>query len=211
MKHLLLMVIVLAIPGCASSSSSSSSSSSAPTPQAPPSVAEIIKDVEEATAALQKTVSSLQYVSDGRGDLAKGRADFHADLAALDAKVQEVRDAAIFLTQRRDEFLKHWLEKSGEIKSAELKAAAEKRRTEIMTEFMTLGGKGSELRRAFAPVNAALRDCARFLESDATVGAAKMLAPEVENIRKMEPEVVKAAGDYTSQLKKIQDRLSASK
>ena len=214
MKHLTIlaaMALALSLPGCGSTSNSSSSSSAAPTPQAPPSVTEIIKDVEEALAALQDTISSLQNVSEGRGDLKKGREAFHAQLDGLEKKVQEVREAAVFLARRRDDFLKHWLEKSGEIKSAELKAAAEKRRTELQTEFMTLGGKATELRRAFAPVHSSLKDCAQFLASDSTAAAAKMLAPEVENIKKMEPDVTKAAGEYTAHLKKIGDRLSESK
>jgi hypothetical protein len=198
MKILPIAFLALATVACSSSPSSTSTAG-----EAPPSASEILKNVEDVTGSLKKTLTSLEILVEGRTDVDKARQAYWSDLAVLDAHVQRIRDRAADLRARRDVYLKDWLERSSGIQKSTMKETAEKRRTELMIEFMTLGAKGSEVRQAFAPLHAGLKDCARFLESDATVAGAKSLAPEYESIRKMEPEVTRTVTEYVDQLRKI--------
>lgn len=161
-------------------------------------------EVDAAQSRLMKTVGALAaLVSTSSGDLA-GPYDAFADgLDDLEAGVQKLRDRATSLSVRRDEYLKHWLEQTSGIQNPELKAQAERRRTELAQEFMQLGGKGAAVKRAFAPLLASLRDCQRFLEADQTPAAARSLAPELERIRQMHAEVQLLAEEYQGALKEL--------
>ena len=209
MKIATTFALALVLAGCGGSSKKSPPTTTQDA--APPSVSEIIKNLEDTAVSLKRALGSLQIVAEGKSDIAKGRESYLADLAKLDADVQVVRDRAADINRRRDAYLQEWLNRSAAIKSETLKAAAEKRRTELMSEFMTLSARGAATRKAFAPLHSALQDCGRFLESDSTPAGAATLAPEYENIKKMETEVHQAAGEYKAQLAKIADLLGLSR
>jgi hypothetical protein len=199
--------LVLLALACTSTPSRTSSSSSSAAAGAPATASDMMNAVEDAATALKKSLTSLEVVVEGRSDVSKARDAYLADLAALDTRVQTVRDHAADLSRRRDAYLRAWLERSGSIQSSSLKEAAEKRRTELQTEFMTLGAKGKAVRQTFAPMHGALVDCARFLEADSTAAGARTLAPEYESIRAMEPELKQALTEYKAQLQRIADQL----
>jgi hypothetical protein len=209
MKIATTFALALVLAGCGGPSKKSPPTTTQDA--APPDVSDVIKNVEDAGVSLKRALGSLQIVVEGRSDAAKGREAYLADLAKLDTDVQLVRDRAADINRRRDAYLQEWLNRSAAIKSESVKAAAEKRRTELMSEFMTLSARGSATRKAFAPLHGALQDCGRFLESDSTPAGAASLAPEYENIRKMEAEVHQAAADYKAQLAKIAELLGLSK
>src|SRR5262249_15963424 len=119
------------------------------------------QELGNAQKLLEKTVASLGAVVDGSGDLNKSYNTFEADLSALDSKVQEIGDRATAMQARRDEYLKAWLEKTSTISNPELKKKAEERRTQLQSDFMTLNGKGQAVKKAYAPLQAALHDCER--------------------------------------------------
>src|SRR5688572_26727119 len=96
--HAAALLLIFAT-ACASSKSSTPSSASAATP---PSSSEIIRDVEDASATLKKTLTSLEIVVEGRSDVLKARDAYFTDLADLDRKIETVRDHAADLARRRD-------------------------------------------------------------------------------------------------------------
>lgn len=207
MKTLAAATLVLLVSACGSTKTAVSASQAAP----PATAADIVRDVEDAGNALKKAMTSLEIVVGGRSDTGKAVAAYLADLETLNGRVQKVRDLSADLTRRRDAYLKDWLERSSSIQSASMKETAEKRRTELMSEFMTLGSKGSAVRRAFSPMHDVLQDCGRFLASDTTAGGAKSLTPEFENLQSMEPELQQAVNEYKDQLRKIRDMLGGAK
>ena len=198
------IALSLLAAGCASKPTT-------PTKGMSSSAADVMQELESAAAALKRALTSLQIVTEGRGDVAKSRDAYLSDLAALDAQVQTIRSRAVDLNQRRDAYLSEWVAKTSGISNPAMKEAAEKRRTELMSEFMTLGAKGRSLRQAYAPLHSALKDCGLFLESDTTPAAATSLAPEYENIKKMEIEVSAAAAEFQAQVKKIEGMIASSK
>lgn len=209
MKIATTFAMALVLAGCGGSSKKSPPTTTQDA--APPAVSDIIKNVEEAGVSLKRALGSLQVVVEGRSDVAKAREAYLADLAKLDADVLVVRDRAADLKRRRDAYLQEWLNRSASLKSESVKAAAEKRRTELMKEFMTLSARGDAVRQSFAPLHGSLQDCGRYLESDSTPAGAATLAPEYENIKKMETEVHQAAAEYKAQLAKIADLLGLSR
>ena len=208
MKIATTLALALVVAGCSGSSKKPPTTTQ---DAAPPAVSDIIRNVEEAGVSLKRALGSLQIVVEGSSDIAKGREAYLADLAKLDADVQVVRDRSADMGRRRDAYLQEWLNRSAAIKSESVKTAAEKRRTELMTEFMTLTAKSNAVRKSFAPLHSALQDCGRFLESDSTPAGAATLATEYENIKKLETEVHQAAGEYKTQLSKIADLLGLSR
>lgn len=190
------MISILALQGCASKPTTRTQGMAS-------GASEVLQGLESASTALKRTLTSLQIVTEGRTDVAKARDAYLADFAELETRVQNVRNHALDVSQRRDAYLKEWLAQSSTMESASMKAAAEKRRTELMNEFMTLASKAGDLRRAYAPLHSSLRDCASYLESDSTPAGAASLASEYEGIKKLEGDVAKAGSAYRAQLEKI--------
>lgn len=202
MREAAIVLTLMAACGCAATGRSRSQGATGTAEQ-------ILEEVGAAQAQLMKTVGSLgTLVERPQGDVGDLYDAYAGELASLDSRVQDVRDRATDLAARREEYMKHWLAQTSAIQSPELRARAERRRTELAHEFQTLGGKAAAAKRAFAPLQASLQDCKRYLEADPTPAAARSLAPELDRIRQMQTEVQVQVDDYKSALKEILKKMS---
>jgi len=203
MRNTAALVAVLALAaGCASSGRSRSSETVA-------GVTTVDQELGAADAQLAKTVDSLAALVEGPApELNKRYEQFAADLEDLDAKAQTIRDRSVALNAKRDAYLQHWVQQTSTIKNEDLKKAAEQRRTQLQTEFMDMNAKGQALKKAYAPVQASLHDCQRFLEADLNPSGVKALAGEVEKIKQGRGEVEAAVKEFRASMKVIVDKLS---
>ncbi len=195
-----LTFIVLA-GGCATSGRSKSKEALA-------GVTTVDQELQAAADQLTKAVDSLTVIVESPGaDLSARYDQYLADLSDLDSKVQDLRDRALAMNARRDAYLKYWVEQTSKIQNADLKTQAEQRRTALMTDFTDLNGKGQTLKKAYAPLQASLHDCQRFLDSDLNPGGAKSLSGELEKIKQAKVEVDAAVKDFRAGLKTIVDKI----
>lgn len=203
MRNLAALVGVLVLAaGCASSGRSRSTETVA-------GVTTIDQELTAADAQLGKTVDALGALVESSGpDMEKKYDQFAADLVELDSKVQEIRDRALALNAKRDAYLQHWVQQTSTIKSEDLKKQAEARRTQLQSDFMDMNAKGQTLKKAYAPVQASLHDCQRFLEADLNPSGVKALSGEVEKIKQGRGEVETAVKDFRGSLKVIVDKLA---
>ncbi len=203
MRNTAALVAVLALAaGCASSGRSRSSETVA-------GVTTVDQELTAADAQLGKTVDALAALVEGApSDLNKHYDQFAADLDDLDGKVQTIRDRAVALNAKRDAYLQHWVQQTSTIKNEDLKKAAEQRRTQLQTEFMDMNAKGQTLKKAYAPVQASLHDCQRFLEADLNPSGVKALAGEVDKLKQGRGEVEAAVKEFRASMKVIVDKLS---
>jgi chromosome segregation ATPase len=203
MRHTAALVAVLI---CAAGCASSGRSRSADTVTG---VNTIDQELAAADAQLGKTVDALGSLVETAGpDMNKKYDQFEADLADLDSKVQSIRDRALALNTKRDAYLQAWLQQTSQIKSEDLKKAAEQRRTQLQGDFMDLNAKGTSLKKAYAPVQASLHDCQRFLEADLNPSGVKALSGEVDKLKQGRGEVEAAVKEFRASLKSIADKLS---
>jgi chromosome segregation ATPase len=197
----LIGILVLAA-GCASSGRNRSSETVA-------GVTTVDQELVAADAQLGKTVDALAaLVGDSGSDINKKYDQFAADLSDLDSKVQVIRDRALALNTKRDAYLQHWVQQTSTIKNEDLKKAAEQRRAQLQENFMDMNAKGQALKKAYAPVQASLQDCQRFLEADLNPSGVKALSGEVDKIKQGRSEVESAVKDFRASLKVIVDKLS---
>jgi chromosome segregation ATPase len=172
-------------------------------------VTTIDQELSAADAQLGKTVDSLAALVDGpASDLNKRYDAFAANLDDLDSKAQTIRDRATALNAKRDAYLQHWVQQTATIKNEDLKKAAEQRRAQLQTEFMDMNAKGAALKKAYAPLQASLHDCQRFLEADLNPSGVKALAGEVDKMKQGRGEVEAAVKDLRASMKVIVDKLS---
>jgi hypothetical protein len=73
---------------------------------------------------------------------------------------------------------------------------------------MDLNSKGATLKKAYAPVQASLHDCQRFLEADLNPSGVKALSGEVDKLKQGRGEVEAAVKELRASLKSISDKLS---
>src|ERR1043166_1180646 len=108
-------VLLLAI-GCAGSGRSRADSTVA-------SVTTVDHELAQAQEQMDTTVTLLGSVTEASGPaFAPAYDKFVAALDLLDERTQSVRDRATAMAARRDEYLKHWLEQTSTIQSADLRA-----------------------------------------------------------------------------------------
>jgi len=203
MRNTAALIAILALAaGCASSGRSRSSETVA-------GVTTVDQELSAADAQLGKTVGSLAALVEGPApELNKRYDQFAADLEDLDAKAQTIRDRAVALNAKRYAYLQHWVQQTSTIKNEDLKKAAEQRRTQLQTEFMDMNAKGQALKKAYAPVQASLHDCQRFLEADLNPSGVKALAGEVDKLKQGRAEVEIAVKEFRASMKVIVDKLS---
>ncbi|HZN62816.1 MAG TPA: DUF2959 family protein, partial [Planctomycetota bacterium] len=157
----------------------SSGDASTPVASTSASIQDIRDAVTNTKTGVDTAVSALTALTEtNEGGLKKSYDRYGSALAGLKASALEARDHLIQLKLRRDAYLSKSLELSKDVKSPELRAGAEKRRTAVMDAFMTLNGKAQEARNAFAPIYGSLEDCRRFMESDFTMSSAAALKGE---------------------------------
>lgn len=202
MRRTAVLIGVLAFAaGCAGSGRSKSGDTVA-------GVSTVDLELKDAMDQLNKTVESLTVIVESPGADLLARYDrYSSDLSDLDSKVQSLRDRAVSMNARRDDYLKHWLEQTAKIQNVDLKAQAEQRRTQLMADFMEVNGKAQTVKKAYAPLQASLHDCQRFLESDLNPGGAKALSGELDKIKQARGEVEAAAKELRASLKAIVDKM----
>jgi len=203
MRNTAALVAVLAlVAGCASSGRSRSSETVA-------GVTTVDQELTAADAQLGKTVDALGALVESSGpDMEKKYDQFAADLSDLDRKAQSIRDRAMSINAKRDAYLQHWIQQTSTIKNEDLKKAAEARRTQLQQDFMDMNAKGRTLKKAYAPVQATLRDCQRFLEADLNPSGVQALASEMDKLKQGRQEVEAAVKEFRASLKVIVDKLS---
>ena len=198
------VVLMLVGAGCASKGSQAQSKVDA--------VVGDIADVKAAVLAAQKemlaTVNALAPVTTADSATLRPAYDkFVEHMDAMDEYVATARGQAAGMVAHRDAFIKYSQEKSQAITSPELKAQAEKRRAEFLENIMALNGKGQEVRKAFAPLQASLQDCRAVLEADMTPAAAASLKGELENIKKLNAAIDGPVREFTAGLDEASARL----
>jgi DNA repair exonuclease SbcCD ATPase subunit len=202
MHKVIWILAMAAVCGCATSGRSQSQQTIA-------TVEKVKQEIEAAQAQLTKTVGALTALGAyPEGNLGKLYDSYAAEVSRLDACVMALRDRSTALTAKRDEYLKHWLEQTSKIQNVELKEVAANRRTELTADFFTLNGKGTAVKKAYAPLQALLQDFKRFLEADLTPAAVKSLTPELEKVGKMADEVQALVEDYKTMLGTIINKMA---
>jgi len=188
----------------------SSGDASTPVASTSASIQDIRDAVTNTKTGVDTAVSALTALTEtNEGGLKKSYDRYGSALAGLKASALEARDHLIQLKLRRDAYLSKSLELSKDVKSPELRAGAEKRRTAVMDAFMTLNGKAQEARNAFAPIYGSLEDCRRFMESDFTMSSAAALKGELDEIRKDQKGFADAADALVAELAALQAKVSS--
>jgi len=204
--------IALALLAAAGCKSSGSSKASAPVAETSASIQDISGSVTKTKNGVDTAVTALTALSASTNDASlKTNYDvYETALADLKSSAQTVRDHFTQLRLRKDAYLSRSLELSKDVKSAELKAVAEKRRTALTEAFMTLGGRAKDAGKAFAPVMSSLEDCQRVMEADFTMMSAAALKGELEEIRKNQKEMDAAADALVAELGELQAKITAA-
>jgi DUF2959 family protein len=204
--------IALALLAAAGCQSGGSSKAAAPVAETSASIQDISTSVTKTKNGVESAVTSLAGLAASTNDasLKQNFDQYEAALASVKSSAQTVRDHFTQLRLRKDAYLSRSLELSKEVKSAELRAVAEKRRTVLTEAFMTLGGRAKDAGKAFGPVLASLEDCQRFMEADFTITSAAALKSELEEIKKNQKELDAAADALVAELDALQKRITAA-
>jgi len=194
MHKVVWILAMAAVCGCATSGRSQSQQTVA-------SGDKVMQEIEAAQAQLTKTVGALTALgTNPEGDIVKKFDGYVAELSKLDSCVLALRDRSTALAAKREEYMKKWLEQTSTIQNVQMKEVAANRRTELASDFMVVNGKGTAVKKAYAPLQALLQDFKRFLEADLTSAAVKSLAPELEKVGKQADEVQALVQDYKTAL-----------
>jgi hypothetical protein len=171
-------------------------------------IQEVKTSVESAHKEMMATIKALEPVTTADSATLRPAFDkFSEHLESLDSHVASARGHAAGIAAQRDAYIKYSQEKSAAITNPEMKAQAEKRRAEFAESIMALNGKGQEVRKAFAPMQASLQDCRAVLEADMTPAAAASLKSELENLRKMNAALDGPVREFTAALDEASARL----
>lgn len=209
MRTIAIAVALLLAAGCKSSGSSKASQ---PVAETSASIQDISGSVTKTKAGVETSVTALTALTESSNNEAlKTNFDlFDTALNDLTASAQTVRDHFTQMRLRKDAYLARSLELSKDVKSAELKASAEKRRTALQEAFMTLGGRAKDAGKAFAPVFASLEDCRRFMQADFTLTSAAAMKSELEEIRKNQKELDAAADALVAELGALHAKMTSA-
>ena len=202
------LALLLAV-GCKSSGSAKASQ---PVAETSASIQDISASITKTKAGVETAVTALTALSESStNDALKTNFDLYdKSVEDLKTSAQTVRDHFTQLRLRKEAYLSRSLELSKEVKSAELKATAEKRRTALTEAFMTLGGRAKDTGKAFTPVMASLEDCRRFIQADFTLMSAAAMKPELDEIRKNQKELDVAADALVGELNALQSRMTSA-
>jgi hypothetical protein len=147
-------------------------------------VAAKMVDFDEALSAtaaqIDATLASMNALSGASGnDLASKYKEFSGNVKKLNSMADKAKSRAQQSAQQREDYLKQWQASQDKIQNAELKAASEARRNELMPKIEAIKTSLGAARDTFGPFTQDLNDLVLYLGNNLTpegiTGAASMM------------------------------------
>lgn len=155
---LTLAILVLAVPALARAAAN---------PKAAEKVAQGMLKFDQAitqgSTQIETTLTAMNALSQPGADLVDAYKNFTKQVDALGKMAEKAKANSEKATQQREAYLKQWQESQEGIQNAQLKAASEARRAELMPKIEAIKGSLSSAATTFGPFHQDLKDLTVFL------------------------------------------------
>jgi chromosome segregation ATPase len=160
---LALAILILAVPALASA---------AMDPKAADKVAQGMlkfdQSIAQASTQLDSTLTAMNSLSAPGANLIDSYKNFTKQVDALSKMAEKTKANAQKATEQREEYLKKWQESQAGIQNAQLKAASEARRAELMPKIEAVKGSMASASATYKPLQQDLKDLTVFLANALT-------------------------------------------
>lgn len=135
------------------------------------------KAIQAGAAQIDKTIASLNALSQPEGDLVAKYKDFSKNVDNLEKFSQKAKSNAESAAKARDSYIAQWKSSQDKIVNPELKAASEARRAELEPKIEAIKSSLGAARETFTPFMQDLKDLRTFLANQLNPGGIASAQP----------------------------------
>ena len=128
------------------------------------------KAIQQGATQIDKTIASLNALTQPEGDLTAKYKDFSKNIDTLDKMSQKAKSNAESAAKDRDAYIAQWKASQDKIQNPELKAASEARRGELEPKIEAIKTSLGAARDTFTPFMQDLKDLRTFLANQLNPG-----------------------------------------
>jgi chromosome segregation ATPase len=128
------------------------------------------KAIQQGAAQIDKTLASLNAMTQPGGDLVTKYKDYSKNVDTLDKMSQKAKSNAASAAKDRDAYIAQWKASQDKIQNPELKTASESRRAELEPKIEAIKTSLGSARDTFTPFMQDLKDLRTFLANQLNPG-----------------------------------------
>jgi seryl-tRNA synthetase len=165
------------------------------------------KALGQAITQIDTTLASMNAVSSASGaDMASKYKDFSGQVKKLQSMADKAKSQSQKASSQREEYLKQWQASQAKIQNAQLQAASEARRNELMPKIEAIKTSLGSAKETFTPFMQDLNDLVLYLGNNLSAGGMTGAQPLME---KCNTDGAKVKTDITSGQAAIKDLASS--
>ena len=139
------------------------------------------KALTQASTQIEATLTSMNAISSAPpADMATKYKDFTGQVKKLQSMADKAKSQAQKSASQREEYLKQWQASQAKIQNAELQAASEARRNELMPKIEAIKTSLGAAKDTFAPFMQDLNDLVLYLGNNLSAGGMTGAQPLME-------------------------------
>lgn len=128
------------------------------------------KAIQQGAAQIDKTLASLNALTQEGGDITTKYKEFSKNIDTLDKMAAKAKSNAESAAKDRDAYIAQWKASQEQIQNPELKAASETRRAELEPKIEAIKTSLASARDTFTPFMQDLKDLRTFLANQLNAG-----------------------------------------